>query len=179
MKSDTREPAIVEIGAPIRALGAGMDTSDARIRKDAVALGSRFAALRRERPFQALRPRLFVAATSGYDRTTGAYHYAMGDVVASQEGADPGLERITIPAGTYAAFVVRPLLGFLWAPAIGRAYAYIYGSWLPRSAWRHDPRPESPGSSRRIDHFEYHDERASRARRPEMEIRVPVAPGSR
>jgi predicted transcriptional regulator YdeE len=168
------EPVIATMERPLHALGAGLGTSDERITKDAVALGARFAELRRQKPFEALRPRLFVATTSGYSRETGVYRYAMGDVVASLEGAPDGLERITVPAGTYAAFAVRPLLGFLWGPAIGKAYAYIYGSWLPASSWRHDPRAVPGGEA--IDHFEDHDERASRKRRPEMEIRVPVAP---
>jgi predicted transcriptional regulator YdeE len=171
------ELEIIELREPILALGAGTDTSDKGIMKDAAALGDRFSGLRRAHPFEARRPRLFVAATSDYDRASGTYRYAMGDVVESHSAAPAELERITIPTGTYAAFVVRPLLGFLWGPAIGRAYAAIYGRVLPSSAWRHDPRPtgEGPGAPR-IDHFEYHDERASRKRRPEMEIRVPVAP---
>jgi predicted transcriptional regulator YdeE len=168
------EPAIVRMEKPTYALGAGMDSSDSRIMKDAAVLGSRFAELRGRTPFEAVSPRLFVAATSGYDRGTGEFRYAMGDVVADPELAPAGLERIAIPEGTYAAFVVRPLLGFLWGPAIGKAYAYIFGTWLPRSTWRHDPRP-APGG-RRLEHFEYHDERASRKRGPEMEIRVPIAP---
>jgi len=168
------EPTIIETERPIYALGAGADTSDKGIYKDAATLGERFAKARREHPFEAIRPRLFVAPTSGYDRAAGTYHYAMGDAVASLDGAPEGLERITLPSGTYAAFVVRPILGFLWGPAIGRTYGYIYGTWLPRSAWRHDPRVA--GDGRRIEHFEYHDERASRKRNPEMEIRVPIAP---
>ena len=168
------EPAIVRMDAPIRALGVGVDTSDKSIFKDAAALGERFAEARRARPFEAKRPRVFVAATSGYDRGTGAYRYSMGDAVETHDGAPTEFERITLPAGTYAAFAVRPILGFLWGPAIGKAYGYIYGTWLPRSAWRHDPREAPDG--RRIDHFEYHDERASRKRKPEMEIRVPIAP---
>lgn len=172
MGKDTREPDILTLAEDIHALGAGMDSSDASIRRDAPVLGARFQELRRRIPFEALRPRRFVAATSGYRPETGTYHYALGDAVASLEGAPEELEGITIPAGTYAAFIVRPLFGRLWAPAIGKTYAYIYGKWLPRSAWRHDPR----GEERRIDHFEFHDERAARKRRPEMEIRVPVAP---
>lgn len=169
-----REPKIVELKEPIYALGAGMDTSDASIMKDAKSLGERFAELRRTKPFEAKRPRLFVAPSYGYDKASGAYRYAMGDVVDGLEGAPEGLERITIPAGTYAAFVVRPLLGFLWGPAIGKAYGYVYGSWLPASPWRHDPRRGGEGPA--LEHFEYHDERASRRRGAEMEIRVPVAP---
>jgi predicted transcriptional regulator YdeE len=168
------EARIVTMDKAIYALGAGVDSSDARIRKDASALGARFAAIRRKGLFAALRPRLFVAATTDYDLGKRAYHYAMGDAVSCFDGAPAALERITIPPGTYASFVVRPRLGFLWGPAIGEAYARIYGSWLPRSSWRHDPRPDETG--RRIEHFEYHDERASRSRQPEMEIRVPIAP---
>jgi predicted transcriptional regulator YdeE len=168
------EPEIVRMDEPIYALGVGVGTSDKMIFKDAAALGKRFALARREHPFEAKRPRLFVAPTSDYDRAAGTYRYSMGDAVEGHEGAPAELERITLPSGTYAAFAVRPILGFLWGPAIGKAYGYIFGSWLPRSSWRHDPRV-APGG-RRIEHFEYHDERASRKRNPEMEIRVPVAP---
>lgn len=168
------EPAIVRMDKPIFAVGVGADTADKAIFKDAAALGKRFAEARREHPFEALRPRLFVAATSGYDRGSGTYRYALGDAVASLDGQPAELERITLPAGTYAAFAVRPILGFLWGPAIGKAYGYIYGKWLPASAWAHDPRVSPDG--RRIEHFEYHDERASRKRNPEMEIRLPIAP---
>jgi len=171
---DTREPRIVAMEAPIYALGACADTSDRTIMKDAKALGERFAELRTAIGFEARRPRLFVAPSFGYDKASGAYRYAMGDVVESLEGAPEGLERMTIPAGTYAAFVVRPLLGFLWGPAIGKAYGHIYGSWLPSSSWRHDPRRAGEGPA--LEHFEYHDERASRRRGAEIEIRVPVAP---
>jgi predicted transcriptional regulator YdeE len=174
MARQGEEPAIVRMDEPIFAVGVGADTSDKTIFKDSAALGKRFAEARRAHPFEALRPRLFVAATSGYDRDAGTYRYALGDAVASLDGAPAELERITLPAGTYAAFAVRPILGFLWGPAIGRAYGRIYGSWLPRSAWAHDPRVAPDG--RRIEHFEYHDERASRKRNPEMEIRVPVRP---
>jgi predicted transcriptional regulator YdeE len=167
------EPSIVRMDEPIYALGVGADTSDKAIFKDAAALGKRFAEARRAHPFEALRPRLFVAATSGYDRGAGTYRYAMGDAVEALDGAPAELERITLPAGTYAAFAVRPILGILWGPAIGKAYGRIYGKWLPASAWRHDPRVAPDG--RRIEHFEYHDERASRRKNPEMEIRVPVA----
>jgi predicted transcriptional regulator YdeE len=174
MKGNASESAIVRMDEPIYALGVGAATSDKSIQRDAAALGKRFMEARREHPFEALRPRVFVAPTADYDRAALTYRYSMGDAVASLDGAPAGLERITIPAGTYAAFTVRPILGFLWGPAIGMTYRRIFGEWLPRSAWRHDPRPTPDG--RRVEHFEYHDERASRKRKPEMEIRVPIAP---
>jgi predicted transcriptional regulator YdeE len=164
--SASREPAIIEQKDEIHALGAGMDSSDSRIMKDAPLLGKRLTEARRAHPFEAKRPRLFVAVTSGYDEASGRYHYAMGDVVESLDGAPEGLEAITVPAGTYAAFIVRPLLGFLWGPAIARTYARAYGAWLPSSAWRSAPGP--------FNHYEYHDERAARKRGAEMEIRIRV-----
>jgi predicted transcriptional regulator YdeE len=174
MSEKEKGPTIMTMEAPIYALGAGMATSDKAIMKDAATLGKRFAELRRRAGFGALRPRLFVAATSGYDEASGKYRYAMGDAVGSLDGAPPELERITVPSGTYAAFVVRPIFGFLWGPAIGRTYAFAYRRWLPSSVWRHDPRDS--GDGKRIDHFEYHDERAARKKHPEMEIRIPIAP---
>ena len=162
----TQEPRIVSQDAPIHALGAGMDTSDARIMKVAPILGKRLTEARRSHPFEAKRPRLFVAVTSGYDEASGSYHYAMGDVVDSLDGAPAGLEAITVPAGTYAAFTVRPVLGFLWGPAIGRTYAQAYGRWLPASPWR--------SASGTVNHYEYHDERAARRFGAEMEIRIRI-----
>jgi len=161
-----QEPTIIKQDAPIFALGAGMDTSDSRIMKDAPALGKRLTEARRSHPFEAKRPRLFVAVTSDYDEASGSYRYAMGDVVESPDGALPGLEVITVPAGTYAAFTVRPMFGFLWGPAIGRTYALAYGRWLPASPWRSAPDP--------VSHYEYHDERAARKFGAEMEIRLRV-----
>ena len=161
-----QEPMIITQDAPIHALGVGMDTSDSRIMKDAPVLGKRLTEARRAHPFEAKRPRLFVAVTSGYDEASGSYHYAMGDVVDSLDGAQAGLEAITVPAGTYASFTVGPILGFLWGPAIGRTYAHAYSAWLPSSAWK-----SAPGQ---ISHYEYHDERAARKHGAEMEIRIRV-----
>ena len=164
--SKLQEPKIINQEAPIYALGAGMDTEDARIMKDAPALGKRLVEARKAHPFEGRRPRLFVAVTSCYDEVKGTYHYAMGDVVEGLEGAPAGLELSTVPSGIYAAFTVRPVLGFLWGPAIARTYALAYGTWLPSSPWRSASGP--------VNHYEYHDERAARKFGAEMEIRIRV-----
>lgn len=165
-KKGEGQPDIVELERPILALGAGMDTGDRTIVRDAPELGKRFRALKAAGVPGAREPRLFVAVTTGYDRSSGAYRYSLGDAVQSFDGAPEAWERITVPAGTYAVFPVRPLLGFLWAPAIGRTYARAYGTWLPVSGFRHAPNG--------VEHFERHDARASRSLRPMMEIWIPV-----
>jgi predicted transcriptional regulator YdeE len=173
------EPQLVQQGQ-ILALGAGAETSDATIMSDSVQIGKRMAQVRAKIGDLAIRPRLFVAASMNYEKAAGTYRYAMGDAVTSFNNAAPGLERISVPAGLYAAFTVRPILGFLWGPAIGKAYAFIYGKWLPRSAYQHDPRPTETypdltgPTGKVLEHFEYHDERAARKRGAEIEIRVPV-----
>lgn len=168
MGMSKREPDIVEIEEPMVAAGVSTATSDKSIAADAKALGERYAAIKGELGNRAFSPRIFIAVSSGYDQGTGAYRYAMGDVVGTFVGLRDEFERIIVPSGTYAVFTVRPILGFLWGPAIGATYAYAYGKWLPASAWKHAPAG--------IEHYEYHDERASRKRRPEMEIRIPVVP---
>jgi len=160
------QPVVVELERPIFALGTGMQTGDRTIVRDAPELGKRFRALKETGVPRAVAPRLFVATTSGYDPASGAYRYALGDAVSSFDGASSEWERITIPAGTYAVFPVRPLLGFLWAPAIGRTYSLAYRTWLPGSGFLHAPNG--------IEHFERHDERAARRLRPMMEIWIPV-----
>jgi predicted transcriptional regulator YdeE len=163
-----REPRIVEIEEPMVAAGLGAATSDKTIARDAAALGKRYAAIKGELGNRAFDPRIFIAASTDYDEKAGSYRYAMGDVVGTFVGLREEFERIIVPSGTYAVFRVRPVLGFLWAPAIGATYAYAYGKWLPSSAWIH-----APGS---LAHYEYHDERATRGLLAEIEIRIPVEP---
>lgn len=47
-----------------------------------------------------------------------------------------GLKAFTLPAGAYGHVTVRPVLGFLWGPAIGKAKRNFYTRWLPGSAYR-------------------------------------------
>jgi len=162
------EPDIVELGEPMVAAGVSAATSDRTIARDAAALGRRYAAIKGELGNRVFSPRRFIAVSSDYDEAAGSYRYAMGDVVGTFVGLRDEFERIVVPSGSYAVFRVRPVLGFLWPPAIGAAYAYAYGKWLPSSAWRH-----APG---KLAHYEYHGERATRRLGAEIEIRIPVEP---
>ena len=46
-----------------------------------------------------------------------------------------GLSALAVPPGLYGKITVRPKLGFLWGPAIGRAKRYFYTAWLPESGY--------------------------------------------
>jgi AraC family transcriptional regulator len=89
----------------------------------------------------------------------------MGDVVTSFEQVPDGLTEFEIPVGTYAVFPVRPKNRFGWAIAIANTKRYAYGVWLPGSGY------EPAGT---IDDFEYHDERSTRKRDPEIDLYVAV-----
>jgi AraC family transcriptional regulator len=70
-----------------------------------------------------------------------------------------------IPAITYAVFPVRPKNKRGWGMAIANAKGYAYTTWLPKSGY------EPAGV---IDDFEYHDERSTRERSPEIDLYVAI-----
>ena len=76
-----------------------------------------------------------------------------------------GLVAFVIPAITYAVFPVRPKNQMGWAFAIPDAKRYAYTVWLPDSAY------EAAGV---IDDFEYHDERSTRKKNPEIDLYVAI-----
>lgn len=47
-----------------------------------------------------------------------------------------GLTSFLLPAGAYAKITIKPRLGFMWGPAIGRAKRYFYRKWLPKSSYQ-------------------------------------------
>jgi predicted transcriptional regulator YdeE len=71
----------------------------------------------------------------------------------------------TIPAITYAAFPVRTGSRLGWAFVIPDVKRYAYTVWLPDSGY------EAAGV---IDDFEYHDERSTRKRDPEIDLCVAI-----
>lgn len=65
-----------------------------------------------------------------YDDAAGTFTLFIGD-----DGSNHGLERETLPSGTYAKLEVRPKLGLLWGLAVGAAKRWFYTQWLPRSPY--------------------------------------------
>lgn len=72
----------------------------------------------------------FYVVSRDYDRGSGRFTLFVGD-----DGSNRALETELLPAGTYARLRVRPMLGFLWGPAVGAAKRWFYTGWLPKSAY--------------------------------------------
>jgi len=158
-------PRIVELPEPIRILGMSMQTNIRRIHRDLPALGKRYREHKRMHPVPRLRdPWAFAAVSKDFDPETGAMTYIMGDVVTEPHESE-GLVAFVIPAITYAVFPVRPRNQMGWAFAIPDAKRYAYTVWLPNSEY------EAAGL---IDDFEYHDERSTRKRNPEIDLYVAI-----
>ena len=66
--------------------------------------------------------------SNGYDQKTKNFELFVGG-----ETDYHGADTMTLPAGIYAEVAVRPLLGFLWGAAIGKAKRWFYQVWLPES----------------------------------------------
>ncbi len=163
---DGYQPRIIELDAPIIIVGLSVDTNLRRIYRDVPALGKRYRDLKRrcEIPNKK-QPWAFAAVSSGYDTQTGALSYMMGDVVTSLAGMPAGLQAFEIPALKYAIFPIRLKNAFGWPFAISDAKRYAYTVWLPKSGF------EPAGV---IDDFEYHDERSTRKRHPEVDLYVAI-----
>jgi predicted transcriptional regulator YdeE len=146
-------------------MGMSVDTDTRSVYRDVSRLGKQFEAFKRESEIPDRKePWGFAAVSEGFDETTGAFSYTMGDVVVSLDHVPDGLTGFEIPEGTYAVFPVRPKNRFGWGMAIGNVKRYAYTVWLPGSAY------EQAGT---IDDFEYHDERST-GRNPEIDLYVAV-----
>ena len=164
------EPRIVQLEEPITIVGMSMETTLKRIYRDVPALAKQFEQLKREhRVPNKKEPWAFAAVSKDFDRASGTQTYIMGDVVTSAAGLPDGLISFDIPMGTYAIFPVRPKNRLGWGPAIANAKGYAYTVWLPKSGY------EPAGV---IDDFEYHDERSTRTRSPEIDLYVAVKAGA-
>jgi predicted transcriptional regulator YdeE len=164
------DPRIVELEKPIMIVGMSVETTLKKIYRDVPALGLQFKELKRAHPIPNKKePWAFAAVSRGYDPTTGAMTYMMGDVVTSIGAIPEGMQAFEIPAIQYAVFPVRPKNPAGWGLAIANAKGYAYTSWMPRSGY------EPAGI---IDDFEYHDERAERKRNPEIDLYVAIKPKS-
>jgi predicted transcriptional regulator YdeE len=162
---DGVEPRIVELADPIHIVGMSMQTNITRIYSDLPALGRRYREHKQRHPIPNPRePWAFAAVSKDFDPETGAMTYIMGDVVSEMSETE-GLVAFDIPAITYAVFPVRPKSRFGWAFAIPDAKRYAYNVWLPNSRY------EPAGA---IDDFEYHDERSTRKKNPEIDLYVAI-----
>jgi AraC family transcriptional regulator len=160
------EPRIVELEKPITIIGMSVDTTLKSIYRDVPRLGKQFKELKDSAPIpNAKEPWGFAAVSRGYDPATGAMTYMMGDVVTGAAEVPEGMSAFEIPAITYAVFPVRPKNKRGWGMAIANAKGYAYTVWLPKSGY------EPAGV---IDDFEYHDERSTRERNPEIDLYVAV-----
>lgn len=118
-------PVIVTL--PARTVyGLSMPSADASLPRDIPKLTKSVRAVLPEGTPQVP---LYVIYT-GYDPAARTLTLAIG-----AETDAPGLVPITLPQGQYARVTVRPLLGVLWGPAIGKAKGDFYGKWLPTSAF--------------------------------------------
>jgi predicted transcriptional regulator YdeE len=162
---DGLEPRIVELSEPIHILGMSMTTNITGIYTDLPALGKRYRDHKKLHPIPNPRqPWAFAAVSKDFNRETGAMTYIMGDVV-TEASAVEGLVAFEIPAITYAVFPVRPKNQMGWAFAIPDAKRYAYTVWLPNSEY------EAAGV---IDDFEYHEERSTRKKDPEIDLYVAI-----
>lgn len=160
------EPRIVELEKPIVIIGMSVDTTLRSIYRDVPRLGKQFKELKEAHPIPNRKePWAFAAVSRGYDPATGAMTYMMGDVVTNVDELPEGMSVFEIPAITYAVFPVRPKSKAGWGVAIANAKGYAYTVWLPKSGY------EQAGV---IDDFEYHDERSTRAREPEIDLYVAI-----
>ena len=96
-----------------------------------------------------------------YNEEKKTLTYIMGDVVTSFDKIPERMISFEIPAIKYAVFPIRPKNGFAWERAISKMKKYIYIEWLPKSDY------EQAGL---IGDFEYHDERSTRKKNPEIDL---------
>lgn len=74
-------------------------------------------------------------AMTNYDEAGGGWDYIAAFRVEPAAPTPAGMERVDLPAGTYAVFPCTML-------TIQQTYDAIYQQWLPQSGRRHAPAPE-------------------------------------
>jgi len=160
------EPRIVTLEAPIQLVGLSMRTDQRTLRKDMASLGRRYLSLKQQHEIPNRRePWAVVGVRTDFTPATGAFRYLVGDVVTSLEQVPAVMVGFEIPAATYAVFPVRPKNRIGWGLAIAAAKRYAFDDWLPRSPYR---------AGGAVNDFEYHDERCTRKRDPEIDLYVAV-----
>jgi predicted transcriptional regulator YdeE len=160
------EPRIVELPEPLFVVGLSMETSVSQVRRDVPTLADQYRRFKLEHEVLNRRhPWAFVAVSKDFDPSTGSFWYMVGDVVTGFDAVPRELEVFEIPAIKYAVFPVRPRNRFGWPIAIAGAKRYAFTEWLPDSGY------EPAGV---IDDFEYHDERSTRKRNPQIDLYVAI-----
>ena len=160
------EPRIVELEQPTKIIGMAVETDTRRVYRDVSRLGKRFEKYKRGNQIpNKKQPWGFAAVSRDFDEKTRTFSYMMGDVVVSLEEVPTGLTGFEIPAGKYAVFPVCPKNRLGWGIAIANVKRYAYAVWLPSSEY------EPAGT---IDDFEYHDQRSTRKRNPEIDLYVAI-----
>ncbi len=160
------EPRIVALEQPLQIMGMAMETSMSSIYRDVPQLGKQFEKYKREHEIPNKRqPWAFAAVSKDFDQEAGTFSYIIGDVVTRVDETPAELMTFEIPAIEYAVFPVRPKNRFGWGMAIANMKRYAYTVWLPSSEY------EPAGI---IDDFEYHDERSTRKRDPEIDLYIAI-----
>lgn len=160
------ESQIVDLNEPIKIIGLSIDTNVKSVYRDVPKLGKQFNKLKKtfEIPNKS-EPWGFAAVSKDYNEEKKTWTYIIGDVVTSFEEIPEGMISFEIPAIKYAVFLIRPKNRFAWGWAISKMKKYIYTEWLPKSNY------EQAGL---IDDFEYHDERSTRKKNPEIDLYVAI-----
>jgi AraC family transcriptional regulator len=167
-KIEGTEPRIVQLDEPIQALGMSTYTDSRQASRDVAALGRRYQEFKIQNQIpHRKQPWAFVGVSKDFNEMERSFWYMMGDVVTHVDQVPKGLEAFQVPAGTYAVFPVRPKNRLGWGPAIVNAKRYAFLTWLPNSEY------QAAGT---IDDFEYHDERSTRPKDPEIDLYVAIRP---
>lgn len=82
-----------------------------------------------------VNPTVCYGACGTLDETTGDFDYLAAFEVSAEASAPEGMERWDIPASTYAVFTCT-------LPTIHEAFANIYNTWLPQSAYERASSPD-------------------------------------
>jgi predicted transcriptional regulator YdeE len=160
------EPRIVTLEQPIWIAGLSMKTSLKRTTGELRRLSTRLEALIRKNPIPDLKePPALTLVSKGFYKGLDKGTSIIGHVINSFHQI-PGVYYVfEIPAITYALFTIRPPNRFSSGMALSRMRRYSYNDWLPSSEY------EQAGI---IDDFEYHDERSSREKNPEIDFYLAI-----
>ncbi len=158
------EPKIVTLDEPLKAVGFSTHTGIKTVFRDIPAVGKKYKRFKDQNGIpDRKKPWSFVAVSRNYDEKTQTWDYILGDVVTTFANSPEELTQFEAPAATYAVFSIRPWNRFLWGLTISKMKQYAYESWLPNSGY------EQAG----ID-FEYHDERSTRKKNPEIDLYIAI-----
>ncbi|MEZ4646033.1 MAG: GyrI-like domain-containing protein [Chloroflexota bacterium] len=82
-----------------------------------------------------VNPEMCYGACANLDEATGEFDYLAAFEVSANTAVPAGMARWDVPANTYAVFSCT-------LPTIQAAFANIYNTWLPNSAYERAPGPE-------------------------------------